>query len=408
MSKNFIFPAITAILLLSTACSNRPDSHNRQPGNEQVKESDKKELPAGAIGIKYNRHIYCEVMLHDSIPARMIFDTGCSTLVLDSTFYADTFGKERKLQSAMLGGAGDGYEQAYIDRNCWKYSLGKESMTEEMATVLNLRKIVGDNADGMFGMMFMQGKRVEINYADNYMCFLTAEEEIGEDFTRIPFTLDGMRIVLPLAITMNDGNVFNGKFLMDTGMPGTLSLNSTTADRLMMDKHLADARCMSYSVGGIGGDSQEFMFKTPRITVGGHAIKDLMITWSSNKEGALANAAYDGLIGNELFDRFDVILDFVDNAVYLRPNKNFDRPEPNFLGVALTPMKDHWIVNGILEGGNAEKAGLRRGDRIETINGIKANESNAESLYPLPDKLTLTVRREDGIKEIVVYKESFR
>ena len=237
------------------------------------------------------------------------------------------------------------------------------------------------------------------------MCFLTAEEEIGEDFTRIPFTLDGMRIVLPLAITMNDGNVFDGKFLMDTGMPGTLSLNSTTADRLMMDKHLSDARCMSYSVGGIGGDSQEFMFKTPQITIGGHAIKDLMITWSSNKEGALANAAYDGLIGNELFDRFDVILDFVDNAVYLRPNKNFDRPEPNFLGVALTPMKDHWIVNGILEGGNAEKAGLQRGDRIETINGIKANESNAESLYPLPDKLTLTVRREDGIKEIVVYKE---
>ena len=295
MSKNFIFPAITAILLLSAACSNRPDSHNRQPGNEQVKESNKKELPAGAVGIKYNRHIYCEVMLHDSIPARMIFDTGCSTLVLDSTFYADTFGKERKLQSAMLGGAGDGYEQAYIDRNCWKYSLGKESMTEEMATVLNLRKIVGDNADGMFGMMFMQGKRVEINYADNYMCFLTAEEEIGEDFTRIPFTLDGMRIVLPLAITMNDGNVFDGKFLMDTGMPGTLSLNSTTADRLMMDKHLADARCMSYSVGGIGGDSQEFMFKTPQITIGGHAIKDLMITWSSNKEGQGGNTGDDGV-----------------------------------------------------------------------------------------------------------------
>lgn len=44
-----------------------------------------------------------------------------------------------------------------------------------------------------------------------------------------------------------------------------------------------------------------------------------------------------------------------------------------------------------------------RGDRIEAINGIRANNNNA--LYPLPDVLTLTVLRESGSLELVVEKE---
>lgn len=98
-------------------------------------------------------------------------------------------------------------------------------------------------------------------------------------------------------------------------------------------------------------------------------------------------------------------MDFAHWVIYLRPNRNFSTPQPNYFGIAFTPMADHWIVNGLLEGGNAEKAGLRRGDRIETINGIKANDSNVMALYPLPDVLTLTVMRENGCVEIVVGKE---
>ncbi len=296
-------------------------------------------------------------------------------------------------------------ELANIDASKWSYRIGEEAMTENMAIVLNLRKIVGNEADGMFGMMFMKGKRVEINYANSYMRFLAAEEKIGDDYTRIPFTWDGQRMVLPLSITMSDGYVFDGRFLVDTGMAGTLSLNSTTANRLESAKYLADAKSMSYLVGGIGGGRKDYLFKTLQIALGGHAIKDVMITWSSNKEGSSASNNYDGLIGNELLERFDVIFDFAGSAVYLRPNKNFDRPEPNFLGIALTPMADHWIVNGLLEGGNAEKAGLRQGNRIEKINGMTANDSNTRILNPLPYKLTLSVLRDNNLIEVVVNKE---
>ena len=390
--------AIT-LLLLTSACSGSPQK-TAQSENKVI-------LPAGAVEMKYQHHIYCNVMLRDSIPARMIFDTGCSNLLLDSTFYANSFSNSGNLRKAMLGGAGNGKELVNLDTNSWKYDIGKESQTEDMAIVVDLRKIVGDGADGMFGMVFMQGKRVEFSYADGWMRFLPSEEKISDEYTRIQCKwLDNkMHIIIPLSITLNDGYIFEGNFLIDTGMAGTLALNSTTADQLKQKQHLTNARRMVYTVGGIGGSREDYIFNSSKITIGGYAIQDVRVMWAGNSEGSLADTRYDGLIGNALLDHFDVIFDFVDCAIYLRPNKDFDRTEPKDLGIALTPKADHWIINGLLEGGNAEQAGLRRGDRIEAINGIRADDSKTTELYPLPEKLTLTVLRDNKMVDITIHKE---
>lgn len=396
--KSFIHLLAVAMVCLTTACSNANQKKQQQ--------YTKPQLPSDAIEMKYNNHLYFKVMLRDSIPAHMVFDTGANNLLLDSTFYATNFGKNNNLRKAMLGGAGDGYELTTLDANSWSYSVGEVSHTEPMAIVMNLRKILGDGADGLFGVPFMKGKRVEFNYANGYMRFLKPEEKISEDYAAIQCKmLDNMeRIIIPLSVTFADGYTLEGNFLMDTGMPDEISLNTTTANRLKAEGHLADARRMRYEVGGIGGSRVDNYLKIKHITIGGKSVNDIRITYSENKQGALADSRYDGLVGNALFARFDVIFDFVNWVMYIRPNKDFDKPQANNFGIAFQPHNDHWIVNGMLEGGNAERAGVRRGDRIEAINGIRANDEEA-SLYPLPDRLTLSVQRESGVIEIVVNKE---
>lgn len=394
--KNYL---IVAVVLLAVACGNST-AKNVQP-------EEKQPIPEGAIEMKYNRHLYFKVMLRDSIPARMIFDTGSSNLLIDSTFYASTFGEGNNLRRAMLGGAGDGHELTTLDASGWSYSVGEESQTEQMAIIMNLRKILGDGADGLFGMPFMRGKRVEFNYAGGYMRFLATDEKIGEDFTAIQCKkLDNTeRIIIPLQVTFSDGYTLNGNFLLDTGMPDELSLNSATANRLKAEGHLAGARRMKFEVGGIGGSRVDNYLKTKRITIGDKSINDIRITYSENETGALADSRYDGLVGNAIFARFDVIIDFTNWGIYLRPNNNFDKPQPNFYSMAFTSSGDHWTVNALLEGGNAERAGLRQGDRIEAINGIKASDSDKSAISPLPDRLTLSVLRDGAVIEIVVDKE---
>ena len=390
---------IVAMVLLATACANSTAK------NQQTEE--KQPIPEGAVEMKYNRHAYFKVMLRDSIPARMIFDTGSNNLLIDSTFYASTFGEGKNLRRAMLGGADNGHELTTLDASGWSYSVGEESHTEQMAIIMNLRKILGDGADGLFGIPFMQGKRVEFNYAGGFMRFLAADEKIGEDFTAIQCKrLDNIeRIIIPLSVTFSDGYTLDGNFLMDTGMPDELSLNSATANRLKAEGHLANARRMKFEVGGIGGSRVDNYLTTKQITIGGKSINNISITYSENEKGSLADSRYDGLVGNALFARFDVIIDFVNWVIYLRPNKNFDKPQPNFYSMAFTPNGDHWKVNALLEGGNAERAGLRQGDRIEAINGIKPTDTDKLKLNPLPEKLTLSVKRGNELVEIVVDKE---
>ena len=395
----FKFYLIVAVVLLAAACGNTT-AKNGQP-------EEKQSIPEGAIEMEYNRHLYFKVMLRDSIPAQMIFDTGSSNLLIDSTFYASAFGESKNLRRAMLGGAGNGHELTTLDASGWSYSVGEQSQTEQMAIVTNLRKILGDGADGLFGLPFMRGKRVEFNYAGGYVRFLSADEVIGDDFTAIQCKkLDNIeRIIIPLSVTFSDGYTLDGNFLMDTGMPDELSLNSATANRLKAEGHLANARRMKFEVGGIGGSRTDNYLTTKQITIGGKSINNIRITYSENEKGSLADSRYDGLVGNALFARFDVIFDFVNWVIYLRPNKNFDKPQPNFYSMALTPNGDHWRVNALLEGGNAERAGLRQGDRIEAINGIKASDSDKSALSPLPDRLTLTVERGGETIEIIVDKE---
>ena len=398
--KNLMHLFVAMLATLVMGCSN---------GNQNKQAVEvKRPLPQGAVEMDCQRHLVCQVMLRDSVPARMIFDTGATHLLLDSTFYAHTFADGGNLRKAMVGGAGGGMETVWLDASPWHYRVGEESQQEDMAMIVNLRKIVGERVDGMFGMIFMRGKRVEFNYADGYLRPLPAQETIGDDYTRIPCQwLDESktRILLPLVVTLEDGSVFEGRFLMDTGMPDAFALNRSTAHQLKKEGHLADARGMSYAVGGIGGSRRDYVFKAAQIDFGGHVIKGVRATWSDNQQGSLASADYDGLVGNQLFDRFDVIIDFVDCVVYVRPNRNFDRPQPHDFGIALTPKADHWWVNALLEGGNAQKAGLRQGDCIEQINGVRITDPAAKNLYPLPQTLTFLVRRGDELVEMVVESE---
>ena len=95
-------------------------------------------------------------------------------------------------------------EAAYRDTSDWIYSVGEYSTTEQGATVLDLRKILGYHVDGMFGMEFMRGRKVEFNYADGYMRILSQDDEPAEDYVCIKCKwLDQRksRILLPLSVT---------------------------------------------------------------------------------------------------------------------------------------------------------------------------------------------------------------
>ncbi|NCB98139.1 MAG: PDZ domain-containing protein, partial [Bacteroidia bacterium] len=114
-----------------------------------------------------------------------------------------------------------------------------------------------------------------------------------------------------------------------------------------------------------------------------------------------------GLIGNQVWERFYVIIDLKGKKLYLKPNSSFNKESFfNSLGFAYTDRSKTlgcWVVNGLYHGSDAEKAGLKGGDRIVEFNGkdVKSlSEVEQEDLYKVKSTVNLKVKR--GTNSVII------
>lgn len=401
---------VTIAIVSSAACSKAKKDVTDFTAQEEIAEPPRN-IPEGAIAFDYGGHLYFDVMLHDSIPAKMAFDTGNTNILIDLEFYNKHFDPANNLQRAIIQGAGNSFQAVYRDNRNWKYSIGKQSQTEQGVVVMNLRKILGDHVDGMFGMEFMQGKKIELNYIDRYMRIMSQDEQPTKGYTCIKCQwLDKRqsRMTMPLSIKVTDKLAFNGLFLVDLGARDAIALNSNTAARLRLNRVLADVKTKIFDTGGVGGSRTDYIFKTRAVSVADSEIEDITISYSGNTQGAMADSRYDGLVGNALFERFDVIFDFAKCEIWLRPNKNIDEEIKFDSGMTLTPKTNCWVVNGLIEGGNAHKAGVKRGDVITSINGLSSEKIDLRRLEQMnrsAEDWTIVVQRNNTETTITFKKE---
>ena len=161
------------------------------------------------------------------------------------------------------------------------------------------------------------------------------------------------------------------------------------------------------AVGGIGGAATGSDFRAKSASVGGFTLNDIVMGFSNNTGGALASKEYIGIVGNDFWERFDMIIDLPGKRLFLRPNNKFNDPfESPVRGFSYTDRSrtlGYWIVNSLAEESNAEKTGLRNGDRIVAINGRDVKGISLEeqrTFFNGMTEITFTIQRDNGTVEI--------
>ena len=109
-----------------------------------------------------------------------------------------------------------------------------------MVPIIDLRVILGDKADGIFGLKDLKGKVITIDYKNSE---LTLSDKLATDqaegFTRIPIETDTNhpgRILFPIEVTVTPGKVISGKALLDIGSGQGLHFTSKAAAKYGLDK----------------------------------------------------------------------------------------------------------------------------------------------------------------------------
>ena len=323
----------------------------------------------------YFGHIY----LHSKInghPAFLVFDTGSPYACMDSTFLADSGLQYKMVGYGQMGGAGNNQAKVRVIVDELTYTVDEKEYQSHISPIIQLKPIVGDYADGILGIDNMGGKVIAIDYLGEQIGFWDQLADTA-GFTSIPIRYDNIRIYVPFAVTVREGKTIQGEALMDLGSGGSVSLTSDVAKQYSLNE-ISPLMYYTCLHGGIGGESSGCDFRASNVTMGPFTLDRVTMDFSNNTDGALSRADYFATIGNEIWERFDMMIDLAGERLYLRPNAKFEAPfESPVRGFSCTDRSKtlgYWVVNALYAQSNAEKAGLRKGDHITAVNGRSVKE----------------------------------
>lgn len=356
----------------------------------------------------YFGHIYLQTMI-DGHMANLAFDTGSPYLCLDSTYQADSGYAYKNVIDAKMDGAGNNSASVKAIVNEATYTLAGHTYTTKVAPIVSLKPILGDYADGILGLSELGGKVIAIDFARGKIGFW---ERLGtsdiEGYTSIPIRFEGMRIFVELKVTVSNGKSIEGAGMIDLGSGEAVTLTSAVVESHKLND-ITPSIHYSLSNGGIGGESSGCEFRADQVDIGPFSLKEVTMDFSYNTGGALATDNYIGIIGNNIWERFDMIIDLNGEKLYLKPNEKYNKPfEAPTLGFIYTDRSRTlgcWVVNGLFSGSNAEKAGLKQGDRIVAVSDRSVKEMDIVEQRSCFDNMTtiqLTVLR-DGKKEVITF-----
>lgn len=345
-------------------------------------------LPADAIALDYYRgHYYFDAAVCDSLPARLVFDTGATGLCVDSTWLARSGWKPRRLGQARLSGAGSATESVPLLLDTLAFRVDTLRLESRHTAVVDLKSILGRRADGIFGPDYFAGRCVLFDLGRGYMRGIDADTLAAAGFSRAETQRRGNDLFVRVRVRFDAARVVEGWFLLDTGCGSELVVNAPAARRAGLDGYEGRRLCYATVAGGIGGASEIEICRADSVAFGGRTLAGVPVGISRNASGYLSREDVAGVIGNKLLERFLFAIDFAASVLWLRPAEGCYAPFAyEAAGIGTIDRTDScagWVVTGLCDGIAPE--GLRPGDTIVACDGLPlAGGADLDSLLRRP------------------------
>lgn len=282
--------------------------------------------PVGEIpfAIAADSRIYVTAFVNGSDSLRFLVDTGASSIVLN-TNSPKLKGKIHNGNAANnLGTSGENVIQ-YSNDNSVKVG----TVQYDHAGCAHI-PYPAEYWDGVFGLNGLSAFIIEINYDDfKIYCYSKDTLTVKESFVSLPFTYKYDVPFVKLPVKLN-GTHYSLLLEVDTGSDRIIDLNTPFVNKhnlLETQKPFAISRIAS-SDGGSGELKNVFF---DEVIVGPYIMPKVAGAYSTLTSGMQSKDDIDGMIGNNFLKRFNLLIDFKANRLYLQPNNLYYTPFYDFL-----------------------------------------------------------------------------
>jgi hypothetical protein len=318
-----------------------------------------------------NSHIMLKVAVNDREPIWFILDTGADQEAINETRLAD-FGLVTYAQSMTTGGGGSA-EYSYATGA--SFSLPGVKLLDQHVAVIDqtgLERALGMPIGGLLGYDFISRFVVEIDYQKQLITL--------HDPNRWRYS--GKGLVVP--ITFDEGIPFiNGTISAGAkrNLPAYLVLDFGAAETMTLTSPFVKANDLlsvaqtNANVNRPAGLENQFFAQNnvrghiDQLMLGKLIVQSIPVNLSMNTKGAYASANFSGTVGESIFRRYHVFLDYARKRMIFEPTADADKPFPERQTYGLTLLASgadlhSYTVTAVRPGSQAERDGFKKGDVI--------------------------------------------
>ena len=315
--------------------------------------------------------IIVPVSINGSKPLDFVFDTGAAaTVILESNnTHLLTLKSDSKLDIA--GGGEDFQSIANVVPNI-DVALGEIELIDQTIIHLPISSVPffkdSDSVffDGIIGYDFLKRFAIKIDYDKAVITlseqtdFAKTETEHDISWQRLPISIEGDMSYVSVNAQLSTKQTTPLKLLIDTGFSGTFEIAQAKHDKLSVPYYPSRTQ-------GLNGYSTIHVSKSKSLSLGNYSKSNVPVLYNMSTNTEVDNSE---LLGNQFLKHFNLIFDYRNEQLFIKPNDNFDRPiNLDKSGLRLMPHKLGAIVNDVAAKTSAANIGLKTGDIITSYNG---------------------------------------
>ncbi len=329
---------------------------------------------------RQDNFIIVKVLLQNILPLRFIVDTGAEHTIITKKELTSLIQIPYERAITLMGTDMRTQITAYIAR---KVSLKLTNLSFEKDILildddyLHFDRFTGLDVQGVLGAEAFKGYVVKFDFVKQIMTVYDPSVFRPSDhrkYEELPIEIMRSKPYLTTKAQINTDSTVILKLLVDTGAGLSLLLHTYSTPGLVLPP-----QTIRGSIGmGFGGEIEGVVGRIRHVDVGSSRLILPVCNFQELLQMSDSNFINkrNGLLGSEILSRFNMIIDFAQEKMYVKPNRYFDQTFTyDRSGIALIASGvdlRQFIVQDVLDKSPAGEVGIKTGDEILTFNWLPA------------------------------------